>query len=335
MKSEKFLFMLGDISDDMIVEASYEQESCEQKLKKNGLYYRIGAVAACFLVAVGALILPNALKERQPSDIIVDLDYNYGYNAEEILRLIGEESSSGGESETVIVSKVMSEIKNEAFSDYKSGLVIDEGCVGAELGSVTVSAYLHSYFDDGDSEFEEINATVYEIDGVSSDFAVCLKYTEKSIHFTTEQYYVWRKKLPMVSSFEEFSAAFDLTEYLNLKKISYVKNDKTYVYCVSDSAKAEIKSKLIALKGNVVLLNDEIEKSLAKTPHVSIVSELGSAGTLTNRMLVFENGYLIEILGEKAYVFYIGSAADEITNYILKNGSVSYSYENSNVGVPE
>lgn len=343
MKSENLLFMLGDISDDLIVEASYEQESLEQKPtnKGSGIYRRIGAIAACFLVAVGALILPNALKERQPKDPIIDIDYDCGYNSDDILRLIGEKSNSAGEAEIVIVSKVMSKIKDEAFSDYKTGVVIDEKYVGAELGSVTVSAYLHEYDGDKDSEFEEINATVYEIDGVSRDFAVCLKFTEKSIHFTTEHYYVWRKKLPTISSFEEFSQAFDLAEHLQTKKISYVKKDgyadkgETNVYYVSEAAREELKGKLIALKGEAVLLDNETEKALAGMSYLSIDSELKSAGTLANRMLVFENGYLIEMMGENAYVFRIGSAADEITDYVSENGSVSYSYKNSDAGVME
>ncbi len=343
MKNDKILFMLGDISDDLIVEASYEQESCEQKptKKESGLYRRIGAIAACFLLAVGALILPNALKERQPSDIIVDLDYNCGYNSDDILRLIGEKSSSAGEIEIAIVSKVMSEIKDEAFSDYKSGIVIDEKYVGAELGSVTVSAYLHEYDEDKDSEFEEINATVYEIDGVSPDFAVCLKYTEQSIHFTTEHYYVWRNKLPEISSFEEFSQAFDLAEHLQTKKISYIKKDgyadegETNVYYISESARGELKGKLVALKGAAVILDNETGKALAGMSYLSIDSELKSAGTLANRMLVFENGYLIEMMGENAYVFRIDSAADKITDYVSENGSVSYSYKNIEYGVME
>ena len=99
------------------------------------------------------------------------------------------DSTAGTEPQSHLEKQYDYSIDAGKFSGYVRGRVIEDGKIGKTLEKVTVTA---GWFDaDGNRLTEEhANAEVYEIDGVSTDVAIAIKFLDKLEAETTTHFYV-------------------------------------------------------------------------------------------------------------------------------------------------
>lgn len=168
MKSERLRRAIGGIDADII-------EAAENRPANYGgqAWIKWGAVAAAVvIVTAGAFTLPGLLKQG-------------GF----ITPPNPRDSTAGTEPQSHLEKQYDYSIDAGKFSGYVRGRVIEDGKIGKTLEKVTVTA---GWFDaDGNRLTEEhANAEVYEIDGVSTDVAIAIKFLDKLEAETTTHFYV-------------------------------------------------------------------------------------------------------------------------------------------------
>ena len=94
--------------------------------------------------------------------------------------------------ETVVSMNYTYVINSGKYKDYCLGKVIEKDKVGDKIGSVTVTGYWEGFgaVSENKTQKETLSADVYQIEGVSDNVAVCLKFNDKGDALTTNHYYV-------------------------------------------------------------------------------------------------------------------------------------------------
>ena len=94
--------------------------------------------------------------------------------------------------ETAVSMNYTYVINSGKYKDYCPGKVIEKDRVGEKIGSVTVTGYWEGFgaVSENKTQRETLSADVYQIEGVSDDVAVCLKFNDKGDALTTNHYYV-------------------------------------------------------------------------------------------------------------------------------------------------
>lgn len=104
--------------------------------------------------------------------------------------------------EIAFYKKYTYHIVESEYTDYIPGKVIEEEKVGVKIADVTVSANW-VYFDGRTSIPETLRGTVYSIQGIDKNTAVCIIFTDKGEALTTDRYYV------MIDPYSDTSAVAD------------------------------------------------------------------------------------------------------------------------------
>ena len=93
------------------------------------------------------------------------------------------------EPENILESYYAYNVNSGDFSTYVAGKVISESKIGGKINNVSVTAGWKNRIGEWIST-ESLNAEIYEIEDVSSDVAVALKFLDKGEALTTTHYYV-------------------------------------------------------------------------------------------------------------------------------------------------
>ena len=160
MTTKQFSNALGNISEAYVDEAiTYTAK------KKNNLWLKLGAIAACFTVMLmaAAIAIPmmfNSEDPVPPIDNEATYEKGYFYNIDE-----------------------------GTFSTYVGGKVIAEDKIGSKITDISVTAGWKNDTDEWTST-EKLRGEVYAIAGISNNVAVALKFIDKGEAVTTTHYYV-------------------------------------------------------------------------------------------------------------------------------------------------
>lgn len=173
MKSEIIQNAIGDIDDELIEAADVKNG----KMKNNIIKWTSVAAAAC-LVIVCAFAVAPMLKNNNP--VKPDTQPQNGKEA------IGDPNYSGDE--IGMHEQYKYAVDFGEFVTYEMGRVIPSGKIGEKISDVTVTAGWVR--QEGWLKNEHANAEIYEINGVSKETAVAIKFLDKLEAETTEQYYV-------------------------------------------------------------------------------------------------------------------------------------------------
>lgn len=176
MKEDIMRQAIGDI-DDKLIEGSEKQQS----VKRTRLsWVKWGSVAAAFVlvIAVGVMILPGMLKGN--NHVVTPDTLSTGGN---------EGINAGGYVEGVFEKGYTYSVDEGRYASYVKGKVIADKYVGGKLEDVTVTA---GWVDaDGKMLSEEhARAEIYEIEGVSPDTAVAIRFIDELEAQVTTMYYV-------------------------------------------------------------------------------------------------------------------------------------------------
>ena len=172
MKEDMMRQAIGDIDDKLIEGAEKQQSAKRTRLS----WVKWGSIAAAFVLAValGVTILPGMLKGGEP---VATPDTPPVSGSE---GAVGEKTFEKGYTYSVDEGK---------YASYVKGKVIADKHVVGKLEDVTVTAG----WADADGKMlseEHARAEIYEIEGVSADVAVAIRFIDKLEAQTTTMYYV-------------------------------------------------------------------------------------------------------------------------------------------------
>ena len=197
MKKEQFSDMMNNIDDELIVNAK-----ATNKKKRKIPWKQMGAIAACFLLIVSAVIVMPMLFEED-SPIVPPDNGSVGNEGNSTIVSPNNGASDNGEGEFQLESYYDFEINSATFTAYIRGKVIDAEKVGSMFESVTVTGGWKNAAGEWIST-EALNAELYEITGIDSGIAVALKFIDQGEGTTTTHHYVMMNPNADLSDVEEY-----------------------------------------------------------------------------------------------------------------------------------
>ena len=176
MKEDVLIQAIGSIDDSLI-------EGAEKAAAKNAVkisWVKWGSVAAALALAaaIGAMILPGMFRADTPITLPI------GENGEGI----GNPNYTG--EEIGMYEKYEYSVDAGKYSSYVQGKVISDSRVGGKLEDVTVTAGWVRAEGLPQAEKEHARAEIYEIEGVSADVAVAIRFIDELEAELTTCYYV-------------------------------------------------------------------------------------------------------------------------------------------------
>lgn len=172
MKKKEWNEGMNCLDYDLVESYTRQKDALRQKNKKNsGVWLRFGALAACLLLIVGAVIAVPLLRSGE-DPFLMGGNPNTDYSGELQLEKYYDYGIDTG-----------------TFSSYVGGNVISKDRIGNKIESVVVTAGWKNEAGDWMGT-ESLNAEVYAINGVESDVAAALKFLERGEAVTTTHYYV-------------------------------------------------------------------------------------------------------------------------------------------------
>ena len=173
MKTPRIVTAIGHIDDDLVNGAA-----CTKVRKKN-LWLKWGSLAACFAIMIISTVVAI------PMMFFGDDPDNSPSNNSPIVT-----PNNGLDNECKYESGYFYQINDGAYSIYVGGKVIAEGSIGNKIADVNLTAGWKDDKGDWKSETETLRGEIYEINGVTNDVAVALKFIDKGQAVTTTHYYV-------------------------------------------------------------------------------------------------------------------------------------------------
>ena len=170
MRSEMFQKAIGNIDDELIEAADVKRE----KTKNTGIFKWASAAAAACLVIAGAFAAVPMLKGNTPNPVIPS----------------GNEGGMETHGENALESRYKYAVDDGKFSTYEMGRGINAAKVGQKIYDVTVTAGWYYYLNDKWDAKEHARAEIYEINGISEDTAVAIKFLDELEAEVTDFYYV-------------------------------------------------------------------------------------------------------------------------------------------------
>ena len=241
--------------------------------------------------------------------------------------------------EMIAVEAILYNISNSKYSSYVSASVIDEKYVGEKIGDVSIRAFWRNFLNKTDSDEEILDAVVYSIKGVDSNAAVCVKYISESKKVNEQCYYTFVNSIvDSGSRISDVYSSFDAQSYMSVRDgvTIYSTKDSINVYTTYElgSETAEkVKNSLISLEGEMVEYTEEELDSIIGECDVQtrIRVDIISAGVHNMLVVVLDNGYLLQTVGERVYLFDIGDSANDIMRTVLNEGSVKTYHDGDHI----
>ena len=195
------------------------------------------------------------------------------------------------------------EILDGPFAGYQSSYVCEEALIGEKLGEAALNGrwyYIgtHGVLQEQWNPFEDLQAEVFAIRGLSPDAAVALRFSQAGSVLTTDHYYTYlnpKTELPRLSVFFTGSQAEErLTKSggqatLEVEKASAQAVTRSY-YNTDESAAGTVAKALLALDGPAAedISEETILVHCEKRASFSIrIDGIGQWG-----ITVYDNGYL-------------------------------------------
>lgn len=425
MKENKFLDAVGNVDDDVVerfVSMDNELQKKADSSKSKVGWLRIGAMAACFILIVGAVITVPRLNNTDepgippnhtvlnndtstylppddttlgdvtdvnlpPKDTTVDSTADTTLPPEttvadsstdttsppettaspedttaadtpndwqnDVRYLSWEDVSSffGSKSNTQLpvdmpYKEAFCEIKSGKYASYEEGSDnVSVEHIGNKIDSIVVrTGWRYSYTGE-ESDTYEVNADVYEIDGISTDIAVAVKYLEKPVGNGTEYYNMYLNPRCSADSIYDFFEMYNAEAYLTLGSRVYIfpngESSNSLNYEIYDEAIDDIKNLILNLTSTAcynkytednIKAIENIAGGYTQKLQISII--LGNGGVMS----VLDNGYVYFVnINEPFALYEIGVDAarnlfDSVKNNAkLLNDPNSFSDETTSV----
>lgn len=169
MNKESINHVIGGIDEDLIEQADVKPE---RKHIEN-VWFKWSAVVAFAAVLVMGVFLSGIINREVPE---VDIEKH-------------PETIPETQPETMFSERYVYSVDEGVYATYEGGRVIDVSQIGAKLETVAVTGGWMNSVGTMLTE-EHVNAEVYEIEEISTDIAVAIRFLGKLDAMTTEHYYV-------------------------------------------------------------------------------------------------------------------------------------------------
>ena len=206
---ERINRIIGGIDEDLIEQADTEPEIRHVKKYVENTWFKWSAVAVTFAaILVMGIFLSGIINKEVPYGDIEKYTINYPERVTETIQeTIGETdgkmiSETGGEMVSEADGETLPATQPATFSEryvysvdegvyaaYVGGRVIDASRIGNKLEKVAVTGGWMNYAGTMLTE-EHADAEVFEIEEISTDIAVAIRFLGKLEAMTTEHYYV-------------------------------------------------------------------------------------------------------------------------------------------------
>lgn len=204
-------------------------------------------------------------------------------------------------------------IVDERYASYKSRRVIGEEYVGKYMETLEVYTYYRDRMGE-DTHIEYLTAELYQIQGVDTRIAFCLKYLDPCEFLTTTHYYTFMNPDVTIESLSELWEIYRADSMLTLSwdwVVAY-ERDGEYSdiksYTVSKEEASRLCAGLLSVDGSIVELTEEnYQTAMASCKKMArYYTALLSAGDAAN-VWVMDSGYLIwDSSWDHTLFFFIG-----------------------------
>ena len=190
MNKESINHIIGEIDEDLIEQADAKHE---RKHIENA-WFKWSAVAVAFAaVLVMGIFLYGIINKEVPYGVIENFPEKVPERVPETIQeTIPEtdgETMPATQPETMFSERYVYSVDEGVYATYEGGRVIDASRIGAKLETVAVTGGWMNSVGTMLTE-EHVNAEVFEIDEISTDIAVAIRFLGKLDAMTTEHYYV-------------------------------------------------------------------------------------------------------------------------------------------------
>ncbi len=278
------------------------------------VWVRALAIAACLVLLISAIIVVPMLREDDPGiDTPPDtstIDDTPGKNRplywSDISSFFGSSGSSGNVSNpTEMYEIVFYEITSGVYSDYKHGSIIGEDFVGEKIDTVVIKTGWYQSWNGEERDVYEVNAEVYEIDGIDTTVSVAIKYLQKPHGDSEEYFYVFSNPYGLdADSLSGFFEAYDADKHMSIYTNAHIReynegvSTNFAIYNVDKSAVGAINSQILSLTSTKTYskyTDSDINaiKNITNTcrERLQISVEIKSAGRY-GVVYILDNGYI-------------------------------------------
>ena len=181
MNKESINHIIGGIDENLIEQADAKPEIRHKKKYVENTWLKLSAVAVTFAaVLVMGIFLSGIINKEVPYGVIENFPEKVPERVPETI----QETIPAIFSERYVYS-----VDEGVYATYEGGRVIDASRIGTRLETVAVTGGWMNSVGTMLTE-EHVNAEVYEIEEISTDIAVAIRFLGKLDAMTTEHYYV-------------------------------------------------------------------------------------------------------------------------------------------------
>lgn len=202
MNKKSINHIIGEIDEDLIEQADAKPEIRHKKKYVENTWLKLSAVAVAFAaVLVMGIFLSGIINKEVPYGVIENFPEKVPERVPETIQetipetdgeMISEadgETMPATQPETMFSERYVYSVDEGVYATYEGGRVIDASRIGAKLETVAVTGGWMNSVGTMLTE-EHVNAEVFEIDEISTDIAVAIRFLGKLEAMTTEHYYV-------------------------------------------------------------------------------------------------------------------------------------------------
>ena len=326
----------SDLPPDVLASVKnkvYAKTNIKRKPARS-VWLRLGAIAACFAVIVGAVLALPIL--RKSSGITHTTDGNSESEGTGNIRPLhwNDVSSFFGisgvtQTPSEMYMRAFCEITSGVYSNYKKGMSIDDSYVEKKIASVKIRTGWFQSWDGKEVDVYEVNAELYEICGVDSKVAVAVKYLEKPIGDSIDRFFVYANVYAEADSIQDFLKMYNADVHMKATERAFIRcyDGDGFVqsqYRINADALDEIKSMIMKLSSTASYSKytdtdiKEIEGIVKKCEkRLQINVEIRSAGKI-GTLYVLDNGYAYFLgFGDLFALYRIGdSSADALIDAV-------------------
>lgn len=320
MKSNRLLYIIGQVDDKFIEEAAPVREKKVYKLP-----WKLLSVAACFVFAA---VLGISIGGRLFGEHFMGTTKDKRWPEKVVSR------TQSSEAETAIIPKWDEQTISQQYSEVKWNTVmystrqteIKSEMIGSVLGAVTATG-IDNYTD----TVHTMEAAVYAINNISAECAVAVLFDGET------DYYVYVNTEYQPETLGDFITDLNLKETLSFGSVYY--DWKTEDKPVTTIEFVDLEASRVW----EMLLSDESLKAIKDNDamwlgdKMSVSVNIPLLGYENIGLWVTEEGYLVTNILSTAKVFDLGTEkTEQFINYVVENcEGYELVYEDSSGEIPE
>lgn len=334
MKTKEWSEGLDHLDPALVESYVLEKDRLRQKNRRPaGLWLRVGVIAACLVLMIGA-VLALPLFREDPGEVIPPDTEMGGPDAGDPERPVSPGTSAGQETGESLPADdptpdyafyvyISDERYVDAYQLAENAMFCEPAYVGALVGEMTLTASF------GPNHVRDVTADVYEVIGADEELCLCIRYRDDGGDDFVHDFLVHEAYHFVHAKTYSFSSLGGMREILpqgyGPNYVNYYGQAATEQYFLNDNVREGLGQLILSADGSCVdteggktldRLIKESRESLSTSFHFD-----GRIGRVSGQIHVFDSGYLYySAFGGQ--IFEIGvESARNMMEYVLRNGT--------------